>query len=296
MPFGTFVLNVPEQEFHYGGYRIVHPVALGDLEIRGLRNRYRRSGAGVALAASIEPAPGNTDPWVMPRSKVPITAFVRLDDLAPDLAQAHGTLELYDSGETQTITVASATVPLVSDPSTALAYTLEGAPVWDFELAGFRRSDRRLAEFGETTHGLAFLNPYRPGRIPVVFVHGTLSSPARWAEMANELLGDPRIAARFQLWFFVYNSGTPALVSAAELRAALRQAEHDLDPQGNDPALRQMVIVGHSQGGLLTKAMVVSSGDAFWTSGATRNSRTSSSARRRVRCSRARSISTRSRS
>ena len=83
--------------------------------------------------------------------------------------------------------------------------------------------------------------------------------------MANELLGDPRIATRFQLWFFVYNSGTPVLASAAELRAALQQAEHDLDPEGKDPALRQMVIVGHSQGGLLTKAMVVSSGDAFWT-------------------------------
>jgi pimeloyl-ACP methyl ester carboxylesterase len=98
-----------------------------------------------------------------------------------------------------------------------------------------------------------------------VFVHGTLSSPARWAEMANELLGDPRIANRFQLWFFVYNSGAPVLASAAELRAALRNAVHDLDPDGKDPALRQMVIVGHSQGGLLAKAMVVSSGDAFWT-------------------------------
>src|SRR4029434_6281719 len=93
MPFGTFVLNVPEQEFRYGGYRIIHPVALGDLEIRGLRNRYRRSGAGVTLAASIEPAAGNTDPWILPRSKVPVTAFVRLDDLVPDLANAHGTLE-----------------------------------------------------------------------------------------------------------------------------------------------------------------------------------------------------------
>ena len=55
------------------------------------------------------------------------------------------------------------------------------------------------------------------------------------------------------------------MASAAELRSALRQAEHDLDPDKKDPALRQMVIVGHSQGGLLSKAMVVSSGDAFWT-------------------------------
>ena len=265
MPFGTFVLNVPEQELRYGRYRIAHPVALGDLEIRGLRNRYRRSGAGIALAASIEPAKdGPTDPWVPPRWKVPVTAFLRLGDLARDLAGAHGTLEFYDSDQTPTITVGWATVPLVSDPSAVLAYNLEGAPVWDFELAGFRRSDLRLAGVSET-HGLAFLNPYRPGRIPVVFVHGTLSSPARWAEMVNELLGDPRIATRVQLWFFVYNSGAPLLASAAELRAALQKAEHDLDPEGKDPALRQMVIVGHSQGGLLAKLMVVSSGDAFWT-------------------------------
>jgi len=67
MPFGTFVLSVPKEEFHYGGYRIVHPVALGYLEIRGLRNRYWRPGAGVALAASIEPTKdSNGDPWLPP--------------------------------------------------------------------------------------------------------------------------------------------------------------------------------------------------------------------------------------
>jgi pimeloyl-ACP methyl ester carboxylesterase len=264
MPFGTFVLHAPKGEFEYGGYRIVHPVALGDLEIRGMRNRYRRPGAGVALAAGIEPAKDSkADPWLPPFAKVPVTAFVRLDELAPDLARAHGTLEFYDADETPAIRIGTATVPLASDPSAALAYRLEGAPVWDFEIAGFRRSDLRITG-ASRTHGLFFLNPYRPGRIPVVFVHGTLSSPARWAEMANELLGDPRIATRFQLWFFVYNSGNPVLLSAAGLREALQQAVHDLDPDGKDPALREMVVVGHSQGGLLTKAMVVSTGDAFW--------------------------------
>ena len=264
MPFGTFVLHASKEEFEYGGYRIAHPVALGDLEIRGMRNRYRRPGAGVALASSIEPAKGSdADPWLPPVAKVPVTAFVRLEELAPDLSRAHGVLEFYDADETPTISVGSALVPLASDPSAALAYRLEGAPVWDFEIAGFRRSDLRIAG-ASRTHGLFFLNPYRPGRIPVVFVHGTLSSPARWAEMANELLGDPRIATRFQLWFFVYNSGNPVLLSAADLREALQRAVHDLDPDAKDPALRQMVVVGHSQGGLLTKAMVVSSGDGFW--------------------------------
>jgi len=45
IPFGTFDLSVHDEEFRYGGYRIVHPVALGDLKIRGLRNRYWRLGA-----------------------------------------------------------------------------------------------------------------------------------------------------------------------------------------------------------------------------------------------------------
>ena len=38
----------------------------------------------------------------------------------------------------------------------------------------------------------------------------------------------------------------------------------DLDPDGRDPALNQMVVVGHSQGGLLTKMTVVDSGNRFW--------------------------------
>jgi pimeloyl-ACP methyl ester carboxylesterase len=135
--------------------------------------------------------------------------------------------------------------------------------VWDFEIAGFRRPDFLLPG-ASRSKGLVFINPYRPGRIPVIFVHGTASSPARWAEMANELLGDPRIASRYQFWFFIYNSGQPVLISAAKLRDALKLAVKDLDPQGKDPALQKMVVVGHSQGGLLTKLMVVQGGDVFW--------------------------------
>jgi pimeloyl-ACP methyl ester carboxylesterase len=108
------------------------------------------------------------------------------------------------------------------------------------------------------------LHPYHPNMIPVVFVHGTASSPARWAEMTNELLGDPAIASRYQLWFFVYNSGNPIALSAMRLRESLQAVRKDVDPDGKDPALNQMVVIGHSQGGLLTKMTVVDSGNRFW--------------------------------
>jgi len=63
------------------------------------------------------------------------------------------------------------------------------------------------------------------------------------------------------LWFFTYDTGNPVLYSAALLREALRDAVRKLDPAGADPALSEMVVIGHSQGGLLTKAMAVDTGD-----------------------------------
>jgi pimeloyl-ACP methyl ester carboxylesterase len=100
--------------------------------------------------------------------------------------------------------------------------------------------------------------------MPVVLVHGTASSPATWAELVNEIENDPRLWNRYQVWLFVYNSGSPILYSAGLLREALRGLVEELDPEGDDPELRRMVVVGHSQGGLLTKLLVVSSGEDFW--------------------------------
>jgi hypothetical protein len=48
------------------------------------------------------------------------------------------------------------------------------------------------------------------------------------------------------------------------LRRALKNIVSEIDPRGEDPALRRMVVIGHSQGGLLTKLMAVSSGTRFW--------------------------------
>ena len=95
---------------------------------------------------------------------------------------------------------------------------------------------------------LTFAQPFRPGRIPVVFVHGTASSVGRWADMLNDLLNDTRVRDRFQFWFFSFPSGSPIAYSAMLLRDALTEAVAQLDPEGADRALHEMVLVGHSQG------------------------------------------------
>ncbi|HKN12152.1 MAG TPA: hypothetical protein VJX68_03065 [Candidatus Binatus sp.] len=269
LPFASLNLSIEPQGFNYGGNHLTKFVSLADLEVRGLRNTYRRPGIGAALSARVEPLPGSPgSQWIPANAKVPVTAFVRFDNprLAMSNGRLHGTVELYDEDRTAAVQVGSYSVPLESDPSAALAYRLEGAPIWDFELAGFRQGDFSFLGVGNggDVNGLYMLHPYHPNMIPVVFVHGTASSPARWAEMANELLGDPAIASHYQLWFFMYNSGNPIALSAMRLRESLIAARKDLDPEDKDPALNQMVVIGHSQGGLLTKMMVVDSGNRFW--------------------------------
>jgi pimeloyl-ACP methyl ester carboxylesterase len=97
-----------------------------------------------------------------------------------------------------------------------------------------------------------------------VLVHGTASSPTRWAELVNELEGDRRIRERYQIWIFMYDTGNPIGYSAGRLRGALTAAVHEFDPAGTDPALQRMVVIGHSQGGLLTKLTAVDTGTRLW--------------------------------
>ena len=208
LPFGSLDLGVNSEGFSYGGNHLTKFVSLADLKVRGLRNTYRRAGIGAALSARVEALPNSPgSKWIPPNAKVPMTAFVRFEEprRAMSTGRLQGTVELYDDDRTATIQISSYSVPLESDPSTALAYRLEGSPVWDFELAGFRRGDLSFLGVGESRdlNGLFMLHPYHPNMIPLVLVHGTASSPARWAEMANELLGDPTIASHYQLWFFI---------------------------------------------------------------------------------------------
>jgi pimeloyl-ACP methyl ester carboxylesterase len=267
LPFGELALTSDQAGFLWGGYRFSRFVPVGEFVVRGLSNRYRQTGIGAPLAADLAPVESGPDAEaarkrIPPRTRVPVTAFVRIGAPRRGIVagKLEGKIELYAADQASTVALGGRDVPLEQEPTATLAYQLEGAPIWDFEIAGFRFADQS-AIFGD---GLVMMQPYRPGRIPVVLVHGTASSPVRWADMFNEVTHDPLLRGRYQFWLFQYNTGQPILYSAYLLRRALRNIMAEVDPDGRDSALRRMVIIGHSQGGLLTKLMAISSGNRFW--------------------------------
>jgi pimeloyl-ACP methyl ester carboxylesterase len=268
LPSGSLELEIRSDQLSWGGYRLVDLTPAVELGVRGLRNRYRTPGIGAALVASLE-RPSDTEVvsnLVPAGIKVPVTVLLRFEDVVTGLRSGslRGELEVYASDVATRVSIGARELPLEYEASSALASTLSDERIWQFELAGFFGGDALIRFDQLPGRGLILLHPYQAGQVPVVFVHGTASSPARWADIVNELEHMPYIRKTMQPWLFMYNTGQPIAYSAALLRAGLQDAVETLDPQGLDPALRQMVVVGHSQGGLLAKLIGVSSGDRFW--------------------------------
>ena len=106
--------------------------------------------------------------------------------------------------------------------------------------------------------------PYEAGKIPVIFVHGLVSSPRAWVKTINELENTPLIDSRYQFWVFLYPTGLPIPSSARRLRESLERVRNVIDPTHSDPALDQTVLVGHSMGGVLWKMMAQRTGALLW--------------------------------
>jgi pimeloyl-ACP methyl ester carboxylesterase len=119
------------------------------------------------------------------------------------------------------------------------------------------------AAAGEPDDGLAvragsvelrFAAPYQAGKVPVVFVHGMLGSPGNWSALIDRLAADPSVRERYQFLTFGYDSLQSIPESGRELFDALAEARRRADPDGRDSAFDRIVLVGHSQGGLVIKA------------------------------------------
>jgi pimeloyl-ACP methyl ester carboxylesterase len=111
---------------------------------------------------------------------------------------------------------------------------------------------------------LLMIEPYQCGKIPVVFVHGLASDPTTWLTQIHALRAQPWFRERYQAWLFRYPTGIPFLTSAATLRRELDAAVTLLPGAANDPAVHQMVLIGHSMGGLVSKLQVAESGTDLW--------------------------------
>ncbi len=255
LPVGEIELQVDSSHFPWP-LDVAQDFRVADqFLVRGLSVRNREPGVGAPLIAV-----GRYSEALRMNRTFPATVFLRLHGSLADISEGkcRGELELYSGFDKGRIEVAGEKVPLERDLTVSMAYVLNQSFAWQMERLQFFSPGQGLKS------QLIPAEPGDPDRIPIVFVHGTFSSPVWWAEMVNTLRADPALRERYQVWSFLYNSSKPLAMSAVELRDALSAQVNKMDPVGAHPALRQMVLIGHSQGGLLCKLAVTDTGDQLW--------------------------------
>ena len=258
---GVFTLSVVHAGFPWKPEEFGPLLFCDDYQVEGLANQHHAYGLGVPLiGVRADDAAPPEHKYYPKKASFPVTAFFRFDGGLAELgARRTGRLELYNPLTVQAVEVRGRTVPLETDLTTPLAYFLANTKLETAAYVGFLRGDSLQGRYG-----VHMLEPYQPGKIPVLFIHGLLSSPLTWMPVFNDLQADPELRERFQFWFYFYPTGDPYIATAADLRRDLDRLRDDLDPGHKDAALDRMVLVGHSMGGLISKLMTVDSGDDFW--------------------------------
>ena len=83
LPFGELTVTFNEQDLLWTGFRLKDFVSAAELEVRGLRNRYREPGVGAPLVAAIEPVGSSASAQykrIPLKMKIPVAAFLRYDN------------------------------------------------------------------------------------------------------------------------------------------------------------------------------------------------------------------------
>jgi pimeloyl-ACP methyl ester carboxylesterase len=179
----------------------------------------------------------------------PVTAVLNTTPPAQPGQPTRATLALYNSAKVESASIAGAKRKLAADLTAPFAYY---RPPSDMGILGMLRPDHSINQ-----EGLFLTQPYDPKKIPLVLIHGLMSDPSMWFPVMAALEADPALRSKYQFWIFAYPSGNLIGYSALQLREALA-GMYKVYPQTRD-----MVIVNHSLGGVISHLQVISPGETL---------------------------------
>jgi pimeloyl-ACP methyl ester carboxylesterase len=210
-----------------------------------------------------------SDPEIRPGLGAPVVAFIPLEIRGIDQVRSEvrarsltavitfsgktATIDLRDPFADESIMFGTRRYPLTGDFDAAVSYGLSKTRIDKLGLARLLNPQRF-----DGTAKLVRLQPYDPKRIPVLMVHGLQDTPASFAPLYFSLMSDQMIRERYQFWVFSYPSGYPYPYSATLLRKELNRMNRE------HPGHKDIIIIGHSMGGLLSRLMVTDVKDGIW--------------------------------
>ena len=234
-------------------------IPASQLTFRGLRSIYRRDGFGAEMVVVNEADKATSANFQSTYSEPPFQAVTGIitfpgETLSQVLQTREASIIGYDPYQQNTVQLKDMKVPLAANFTSAYGLWLARS--------GFSTQALRTVlgrDGGIESPHVFLLQPYDPDRRVIIMLHGLASSPEAWINVANEVLGDEDLRSRYQIWQVYYPTNLPLPYNNAEIRAALKETFQHFDPERKAVASNNIVVIGHSMGGVLGRLLVSSS-------------------------------------
>lgn len=263
----TFSVEGPRQYRWPEGALLKDLVPAASLVFGGLRSVYRRDGLGAELVAVLTPQGGESPadaasadvllseaapPWSeMPSPAMTVLLHFQGDDLDTVLRTRRVRLSVHDPYAERAVDIHGHHVPLAANFTAGYGLWLARSGFADQSLQTLLGRER-----GIRRPHVYMLQPYEPGRRIIVMLHGLASSPEAWVNLANEIQGDETLRERFQIWLVYYPTNLPVALNHFTIREVLQQTLAHFDPDARARASRDLVLIGHSMGGVISRLLV----------------------------------------
>lgn len=261
----------PEKTYQYAGfsYRVtagidqkpgIYPLAglesakpASEVRRTLTANWHTEDGVGVAYAPQWKrPDDPRMKRFVTSRGYLqPITAVMTFDGSRKNAGTREVSITGYDPTYLSSVKLGATAYPLEADFTAPIVEQTNDINEFVIALTG-------LLHPGVLDSRLILLEPYDKDRIPLLLVHGLNSHPRMWKDVINDLRADPALRGKYQFMLFYYPTGWPITYSSMRLREELGAFQSTVGPT------KDMVVVGHSMGGLLARMQVINPERKIW--------------------------------
>ncbi|WP_227670121.1 esterase/lipase family protein [Psychrobacter namhaensis] len=255
-------------------------VSTYELRLSGLNSISKRPGLGLSLVASLDDRYTTTIRQLLisslsgrlnseknnastdenkPSSRIYPTGHLLLTGLIQPsgasvldvLSSRQLDIHLYNPYQSESVRILNNDYPLAANFSAGYGLWLS-----ENQLDGVGYLNLITRQPEERLPKLFMLEPYDPNKRVIIMLHGLASSPATWVNLTNDILNDDKLRENYQVWQIFYPTNLPILENRYQIQRLINSTYQQTDPNGQNRASKNSVIVSHSMGAIIARMML----------------------------------------
>jgi pimeloyl-ACP methyl ester carboxylesterase len=255
-------------------------VSTYELRLSGLNSISKRPGLGLSLVASLDDRYTTTIRQLLisslsgrlnseknnastdeskPSSRIYPTGHLLLtgliqpsgDSVLDVLSSRQLDIHLYNPYQSESVRILNNDYPLAANFSAGYGLWLS-----ENQLDGVGYLNLITRQPEERLPKLFMLEPYDPNKRVIIMLHGLASSPATWVNLTNDILNDDKLRENYQVWQIFYPTNLPILENRYQIQRLINSTYQQTDPNGQNRASKNSVIVSHSMGAIIARMML----------------------------------------